>query len=349
MTDLEVRLHDLGSSEPPGWGRFARSHDLPAVWDWSLMAVKAATSAVPALGITVHDDSRLVGVGAARVPSLRVRGRIVQGVLDVDCLVSASTPGLHVVGGPEGYQAALAGLRAAARQRFGPRINAVLLRQVPAALLAPAQRWPSIVREAPPIACFRNEFADFDEYLASLSRVRRKSLRRILRRFDADDDVSCFFTATGAPGPRLDAREACELSNVTVHRHHDRRWLPKRLMNPDLMAATLDHPDVDVITYHWNGRLVAFGSLVGPGRMPMAHSWGALPQEQGGRRDLWFHHKATYVRHVIDAGLTGFVAGAGTPEPKRSLGLRLTPNWSVLQPLGDRAAPRHLDLARVDM
>lgn len=349
MTELDVCVAEVGPTEPPGWGSYVRSRGLPAVWDWSLIRAKVDASAVPAFGITIRDGSTPIGVGAARVPSLRLRGRLVQGVLDVDCLLSASMPGLHVDGGAAGYEAALAGLRSAVRERFGRRINAMLLRQVPSALLAPAQRWSSIVREAPPIARFDNEFVDFDEYLGSLSKSRRKSLRRMMRRFEADDTVSCSFTATSEAVPDLDPRAACELSNAIVHRHHNLRWLPKRLMDPSVMAAILEHPDTDVVAYHEAGRLIAVGCLVGPGRMPLAQAWGALHHEQGGRRDLWFHHEMTYLRHVIDSGLGGFISGAGTFEPKRSLGLRLTPNWSVLQLLSDRSAPRYLDLARVGM
>ncbi len=257
------------------------------------------------------------------------------GVVDVDCLASSALPGI-ALSDPDDLELlaeVVTALRIALRQRFGQRLRGLMFRQIGAEWLPALLRRPAVVRQGGPIAVFHNRFSDFDEYLKSLGRKRRQSIQSITRRLEADPDLRVGSTLWGKEPTPLTADEAAGLLKHVVDRHHQRWWLRKRYLHPDLAQAKLDHPQVDRITYHDHaGRLLAYATIWNHPTMPLLGAWGALQPNEGGRKGLWFHCQAKLAKWCIDRGLAGMIVGQGSPEEKRRLGYDLQPQWTVLLP-----------------
>jgi hypothetical protein len=334
---LSVAWHDPGSADaPPGWAEFVAKHQLWPVWDWPIVHATAASSRVAVLVATVHDGPRLVALATARFPGLRAGRAAVPlaGVVDIDCLASGSTAGIALPGdaGLALRTEVVAGLRDALRGRYGRRVRALMFRQVDADWLPAVLGWPAVVRQGHPIAVFKNRFADFPQYTASLSRSRRWSLRKLVRELDADPDLSVAFTGRGdSPGP-LSVGQVCALQAQVVDRHHQRWFLRKRLMQPRLARAELAHPQLHRLTYHERGRLLAYALVWDHPELPLAGTWGALAPADGGRDGLWFHFNAVLVRWCIETGRAGVTFGQGSAGEKRRLGYDLRRQWAVLVP-----------------
>jgi hypothetical protein len=344
VTELEVGFHRLDADCPPGWDAYRKAAGLTCAWDWSLMGARAADRKTPHLALLVTDGVSPVGIGAARLTGPRVPGGRstrdpLAGVLDVDCLVTSAVPGIQVDGAADGYESALEGLRRATRRRFGHRVPAILLRQVPESLLSTATRFPSAVLEAPPVGRLTLGYESFDAYLRGLSRSRRNEFRQIER----DPNVVVTYTGRGDPRPVLDVKTALVLANEPVHRHHNKWWLPKRLTGPALLTAAANHPEVDVITYERRtGGLLGYGLVLGGGAWPISWIAGTLRPGPDVRGGLWFHRELLYAKHWIETGVAGYVSGAGADSAKVRLGHQMTPTWSVLHPLIGGDSPRFL-------
>ncbi|GII78474.1 hypothetical protein Sru01_34560 [Sphaerisporangium rufum] len=339
--ELTVDWQDARRPRPPdGWAAFAAGRGLPVLWSWELVRL-AATGARPAvLAGTLRDgggDGGTVrGLVTARFPGPRAGGRgtiPLAGVVDVDCVLSASLPGV-VLSDPELYPAAVEAVRRAVLRAHGRRARALMFRQVSAEQLPAVTRWPAVVREGGPIAVFRNTHADFESYLRGLSKSRRWSLRQCLREIDADPDVTVSFRARGDRPHEVGPREFCALVDRTMNKHHRGRLLPRRPARPEVAAAQLDHPETRLAVYRGaGGRLLAVSMLLGAGRLPIYNAWGALGPAEGGRKGLWFHDNMLKVRWCIENGLDGFVSGQGTIPAKRSMGFETHRQWAVLVPL----------------
>lgn len=338
-TGLTVSLYRASQPQPPpGWADFVVAQRLPAMWAWPLVNVVARVHHAAVLAATVADGQRVRGLITARFIGPRGRRGTtpVAGIVDVDCLLSASMPGLIYEEGqdPSAHGEALAALRIALRHRYGRRVAAVMLRQVSAETLPAILRWPAIVREGGPIAVFRNTFTDFDGYLGSLSSSRRKSLRRLVRQLETDPDLTIASTARGeVVTPPLRVSDIQAQHGRTVDRHHRRWWLRKRIVAAEVARAQLDHPGVDWLAYHNRaGTLLGFGTMWNHPELPYAGLGGGLDLAAGGRKDLWFHRNMRYVRWCIESGRSGFVSGQGTIDAKLSLGYELRRQWAVLVP-----------------
>jgi hypothetical protein len=199
-TGLTEALHDARRLNPPaGWEAFVRGQPLPSMWKWPMVGAAAMALGTAVVAATIHDGSNVRAIATARLTGLRSHRTAVPfaGVADVDCLTSASMPGImyDAAGGASLYAEAVLALREALRRAYRHRIRAVMFRQVSAEMLPSVLRWPAIAREGGPIAFFRNTFADFDGYLASLTTSRRWSLRRSVREIEADEDLVISFGA----------------------------------------------------------------------------------------------------------------------------------------------------------
>jgi hypothetical protein len=343
MTDLDAESHALHDAAPPGWAAHRRAARLPCAWDWPLMQARDGDDDIPHLAFTISDAGTLVGLGAARLPGLRVAGGTLAGVLDVDCLVSSALPGIEVGGGQEGYREALIALRRATRRRFGRRVSAVLLRQVPEALLSTATAFPSVVLTAPPIGRHPLDYASFDDYLATLSKSRRKEFRQI----DRDPDLVITSTVRGDPRPNLDLDATLTIAHETVRRHHSSRWLPKRLVGRGVLTAAAHHDEVDIITYERRtGGLLSYGLVLGGGTWPVSLMAGSVRPAPDVRSGVWFPREILGAKHWIEAGVPGYLSGAGSDQAKVGLGHHMAPVWSVLHPLVGGDTPRFSPTAR---
>jgi hypothetical protein len=334
---LTVSWHDpAGAAAPPGWAGFVSGHRLPGTWEWPIVRAAAATSRPVPLAATVHEGPRVCALVTARFPGLRTGRRVpLAGVVDIDCLASSAMPGIALAGDadPALRDEIPLVLRAALRREYGRRVRAVMFRQLDDGWLPAVLRWPAVVREGGPIAVFRNRFADFDGYLASLSSRRRRTLRRTLRDLDGDPSLTVAFTGRGDPPGPVDVPTACHLHNQLVHRHHRRWWLRKRLLAPELARAELDHPRTHRLTYHdRDGGLLGYTLVWDHPELPDVSTGGWLPHHEGGRDGLWFHLNALFVRWCIETGRAGLRFGQGSPAEKRRLGYEMCRQWTVLVP-----------------
>lgn len=330
---LTVDLHDPRVADAPaGWATFVAKEHLLATWSWPL--VHAAADRRTVIAGTVRHGSQIVGLVTGRFNGLRT-GRSttpLAGIVDVDNLGSSALPGITLAAGtdPSALTDAIGALRTALREAHGRRVRGLLLRQLPAEALTAALTRPAVVREGGPIAWLPNRFTSFEDYLRSLDRRRRQHLRRVLSTV-ATSDVRPVSTFGGGPVP-VQPAQLCELTASVVRRHHDKWWLPKRFLSPEMAAAQLASPDVHVYGYRDGDRLIAAGVIFDHPELPLTGSWGAYSVDEGGRRELWYHNNAELTRWCIETGRRGYLSGQGSLVEKRSLGQELIRQWSVLIP-----------------
>src|SRR4051812_43126762 len=93
---LVVRLHDPWADAPEGWAEFSAKERLTMVWSWPLVRAAAVGGRTAIIAGTVRSGSNVVGLVTGRLPGLRIGpSRFpLAGVADIDCLVSASLPGI---------------------------------------------------------------------------------------------------------------------------------------------------------------------------------------------------------------------------------------------------------------
>lgn len=337
---LSVSWHDpTDSTPPPAWAGFVATHQPPGMWDWSIVHAIATSHRLAVLAATIHAGPEIIALVTARFPGLRTgrRAAPLAGVVDIDCLASASLPGIAMArpaaADPQLRAETVTVLREALRREYGARVRALMFRQLDEDWLPAVLRWPAVVREGGPIAVFRNRFADFDGYLATLSKSRRWSLRKVIRELEADPGLAISFTGRGDPPAPLDVPTACALQDQVVDRHHHHWWLRKRRSAPALIRAQLAHPDVHRLTYHdRGGALLAFALTWDHPDLPDSGTWGAPAPTASGRDGLWFHFNALHVRWCIETGRAGIRFGQGSIAEKRRLGYQLRRQWAALVP-----------------
>jgi uncharacterized protein len=320
---------------PADWAGFVTDHALPAVWDWRLVYACALDRPGGVLAATIHDGQTVCGLVTARLRGARVgRGRApLAGVIDVECLVSPSLPGVVLAPGahPTAFGDAVVAFRAQVRRVYGRRVGAMLLRRIPAGHLTAVLREPALTRRADPVAVWHNRFTDFDDYLGSLTKNRRRSLRRTIAQFEANPDLIIAFTGRGDPRGRLDEAAMHELQASVVHRHRRHWYQRKRLTSSAVARAALDTPGVHWLTYHDRaGRLVAYGNVSDHHEWPVLGSWGARSQADGGPKHLWFYDMTSYLRWCIENDRQGLIVGRGSIGDKVSMGCELREQWDVL-------------------
>ena len=342
MTEgLRVELFPAAVAEaPPGWAEFVTAQGLAAMWEWPMVSALARVHRSAVVGGLVLDGSRVFGVMTARFSGARLgRGRTpLLGVFDVDCVLSPSLPGIMLAtqDDPASRVAALTeavrAVRVAARRRYGRRLAGVMLRQVDSELLPALVGRAAIVREGGPIAVFRNRFSDFDDYLASLSYSRRKSLRQMVRKVERNPELCIASTTDGdVVAPRLTAAQVCALHRHTVDKHHTRWWLRKRVIERTVAQSQLDNPRIHWITYHDRaGTLLRYESTWDHPTMPYLGVGGAL--DVADRSFLWFHRNMHLVRWTIETGRSGFFSGQGSISAKATLGYEPVRQFAVLLP-----------------
>ncbi|MCP2169516.1 GNAT family N-acetyltransferase [Goodfellowiella coeruleoviolacea] len=342
--NLTVTVHDPRvDPEPEGWPEFRAAQRLPVPWDYGLMGVESAAARSPNLLAVVRRGARVVTAVAATIarPGL---GR-------------PDAPG--PVGGParwgprwvEVHQPWLSGfpgwacaedlapaarrqaLRAAERAvcRFvGVGCLGVLYRYVPPAdapLLAGAGR---LVRPAAGTAVLDNAFGSVAEWISSLSRGRRHSIRGQIRKIAADPDLVVRFA------PERDDLSGAELAGL-LRRHRAKfgrvRFDWRSPVCPDYLHALVRRPDVVTGTYHDRaGRLLAFTVILDHPETPLHQHWAALAPHEGGRQHLYFDAFARVVGHMVEHGRRSVSSGRGLGEVKASLGFTLRPLCVVAAP-----------------
>jgi hypothetical protein len=310
--------------------------------DWSIVHLVARERGGGVITGIFRDGATVVGLATARLHGLG-RRRALLGIADVECVGAGALPGFVLADGlpgtlhPDGQPspallaAALRAFEFALRREFGHRVPAVAYRQVYARELPVMLGGATVVREGMPVTVLRNRFDSYDGYLRSLRTSRRTDQRRLVRRIDADPEVTVHF---GTPGDvALDVATFQRLSYEAAHRNHTHRWPALRTWSPELFAALIALPDTNVFTYtDPAGRLIAASATFDHRVAPLAGPWGALPLAER-RSGLWFDHMARLIRWAVDGGRPLLLSGKGIAHAKQALGFAVEQQWTVLRRL----------------
>ena len=344
--DLTLDWCDPASTEAPeGWAQCVREARLHQLWDWRVVHTVTRERGGGVVAGMLRDDRRVVGLVTARLHTLR-RGYPLGGAVDVEHLANGALPGIGLQGplpgtldpdgppDPDLLPAAVRAVEAALRARFGRRLQAVAFRQIYAGELPAVQRGMTLVREGKSVGVLVNRFADYEDYLRSLSRSRRQDQRRLVRVIDADPELDVAFGPRAQSG--IDLEEFWRLTAEVSRRNHLERWPPRRIWSPTLLDTLTSLPDVQILSYTTpgpGGRLVAATALFDHPTAPALGPWGAPPLGDGRRSGLWFDHFARQLRWMIDGGRRVVLGGKGAQEAKEALGFTFHPQWTVLRRL----------------
>jgi hypothetical protein len=216
------------------------------------------------------------------------------------------------------------------RRMLGVRCRGVLWRQLSATDVDALPGRVRLVRPTEHVAMIPTaRLSTREEWLAGLSRNRRKNLRKVFRAVESDPDLE----VTVGPGLHADPVAVAE-----VLRHNENKYSHRFCPLPQAtgyLAALLDRPDVLALRYtdRTSGAPLAVVTLLDHPSWPLARHWSALPVERGGRPGLYFHYYGAAVGWAMAAGRSGVVVGKGKPELKRSMGARLVDQYAAAVPV----------------
>ncbi|HEY3326583.1 MAG TPA: GNAT family N-acetyltransferase [Novimethylophilus sp.] len=177
-----------------------------------------------------------------------------------------------------------------------------------------------ILVEGQSLAYVPLDFADTEEFLARMSKARRKDLKRKLKS-RAELEVAAIPTG-----------DACFFDEATL-RHYYALYLEVfaqseihfDLLTPEFFRAVLQDAALNgvVFAYHAEGELIGYNlCFVHNGMLLDKYVGFRYPQAR--RHNLymvsWFHN----LQYALEHGLTHYVAGWTDPEVKRQLGASFT-------------------------
>ncbi|QCW50481.1 GNAT family N-acetyltransferase [Nocardioides dongxiaopingii] len=229
-----------------------------------------------------------------------------------------------------GHRGALPLLVGALRRRLGPRMPALLWRQVGDDDVASGLPGRRLVQQTTlPLGVVDLDRADAEAWLQSLGRSRRQDLRRLRRRLaeDVDLDVTQGPLAEVAKG-----EEVAPLLDANFSKHNPRRH---PLMNRPAPAAWLDvamaDHDLQAVAYRDRGVLSAVGLMSTHRGVSRWLSWGADYEGAADRRGLYYDCTRRIVELSYAAASTTLVLGKGKGELKSSFGARLEGQRAVVR------------------
>ncbi|HEY9389214.1 MAG TPA: hypothetical protein VIR27_05505 [Mycobacteriales bacterium] len=334
MTNIRM-LDPRTDPEPAYWADLRGRAGLPACWDYGLLTIAAWCSRFPLLLAVAGPDECPVGVFCASwvgVPGrwrsyVSATGRPRAGLVHVRVPGSMSTPGwwVHPQLSTEDRRDVVRDYLRAMRRELGPGCLGVLWRQVGESDLSVLPGRPRLVRETLPVALLPARWKDVDEWLDSLNRERRKSMRRRGRQFDADPDLRMSI----APATRLDTAQVVALQRLHERKYEHPLW--GRMPVPgSYLDALCRREDVLTLAYHDGaGRLLSFNVVMDDPTWPIAGYYAALPANTGGRGHLYFDQYRHLVSWAIGAGKEGVFWGKGNHELKREFGATLVRQFVV--------------------
>lgn len=326
---VSVAVHDpRHDPEPEGWAEFREHAELHAPWDYRLLGVESRHADNP----TALAVARVEGRIAAAMTATVVRGPARATLVEVHNPWVSGFPGWAFADAFD-RRGRVRLLRRMERHlcRFaGLSCVGLLYRYVPAEELSLVSGFGRVVREAMGTSVLDNRFSTVDEWIASLSRSRRHSIRGQMRKVERDPDVVVRFA------PARDDLDGAELADL-VNRHRARLGRPKFDSRSPLAAEYLHElvrrDDVLTLSYHDRaGRLLAFADLLDHPETPLYQHWAALDLTEGGKQHLYFDSYARFMGHVVAQGRKAFSAGRGRLELKETLGLTTRPLWVAAVP-----------------
>ncbi|MFG3441319.1 GNAT family N-acetyltransferase [Nonomuraea sp. NPDC047897] len=335
---MQLELLDpCRDAQPPGWEAFRQAEGLSAIWAYDVIAASSRGSWARPLLAVFRDGPRLAGVVGAVYVGLRTpnSGRVPRPrreplLLDVRLPGHSNGPTWHFAGDvpPERRRALLREFERAARRHLGWGLAGVLYRMVTEPELPQVARRGCVVRDSPGSMYLPVRWDSVEGWITSLSKNRRKSLRRQIRQIA---EIPGLVVRDGTARGDLDAVELAELNR----RHTDRlasRLDPRAPLPAAYFHELLRRDDVRLISYHEGERLLAFSVVYEHPDTPVSGPWAALRPEEGGRQDLYFDVYPRIVRWAVEKGAERVLFGRGRVDIKRSLGMAHVPLRFVVVP-----------------
>lgn len=306
--------------EPPDWADFVAAQQLYPPWAYDLLALEATGARNPLLLTLVRRDGVLVAAVVALVARRGPRW------VEVFPQWLSGEPGFVFA----------AGLDLVARKEVLRAAERALCRHVGWTCLGLVY-WHLSPADVPLVAGFGrhvrpgvgtlvldNTFTSTADWLASLSRNRRASLRKLHRKLAADPTL---VIATGTGRSDVDGVDLAAMLRAHRAKFGPPHWTDAR--NPvtaEYLAALVARPDVRTMTYHdADGRLLAFSnSFEHPAHLFSQH-FATVPVERGGRGDLYFDLYFRLVALMIERGAKSLAVGRGMAETKTRLGFEVRP------------------------
>lgn len=340
MTPAVEVLDPRVDPEPRYWADLRRRAGLRADWAWEVLAVQAWCARTPQFVTVLHGEGTPCGVvSSAWVGSRTRRHRFVSserggswGGLDVRAPGTSSLPGWWFADAADGgCRELLTEYVPAMRRTLGRGLRGLLLRQVPESGLSTVDGRFRLVRETESVAVLRTDiFGDRQDWMATLARKRRQNLRKIFGTVEEDETLD----VRVMPGTAVDPAEVAELIRHNEIKHRDVPIVPLPQF-VGYLERLLRQPDVSVLRYvdRGSGRLLAIATIMDDPEWPVMRTWSALPVEEGGRPNLYFHFYGESVRWSIETGKRGVILGKKMSETKRTLGAELVPQYAAAVPL----------------
>lgn len=320
MTTVDV-LDPATDPEPADWADFVAAQQLYAPWDYGLMAIESRGGPNPVLLAVVRRDGVLVAAVAALVAR---RGRGPRWVEVSHQWLSGET-GFVFAGGLnllERKEILRAAERALCRHVGWTCLGLVYWHLTPSdvPLVAGLGRH---VRPSAGTAVLDNTFTSTQDWLGSLSRNRRASLRKLHRQLAADPTLVIRFDTnrSDVDGAELARLLRAHRDKFTHYRHDSRNPV-----TAEYLSALVARPDVRTMTYHdADGRLLAFSNLLDHPAHLFSQHFAAVPAEQGGRGHLYFDLYFRLVSQMVERGGKTLSVGRGMAEVKTRLGFEIRP------------------------
>jgi predicted N-acyltransferase len=314
-------LDPATDSEPPDWADFVAAQQLYAPWDYGLLVIEATAGRHPVLLAVVRRDGVLV---AAVVALVARRGRSPRWV-EVCHQWLSGEPGFVFAAGldpPARKDILRAAERALCRHVGWTCLGLVYWHLSPSEvpLIAGFGRH---VRPAAGTAVLDNTFTSTEDWLASLSRNRRASLRKLHRQLAADPSLEIRFDASRSD---VDGAELARLLRAHRDKYPRFRHDSRNPVSAEYLTALLARPDVRTMTYRdADGRLLAFSNLLDHPAHLFSQHFAAVPAEQGGRGHLYFDLYHRLVELMVERGAKTMSVGRGMAEVKTRLGFEIRP------------------------
>lgn len=313
----------------PGWSDFLAREQLCALWDYDLLQSLALSPDpfCPTFTAAVRHHDEIVGVFVGSFRGLRptvAPGRIGPLVADMRMPGQAHEASWHLRSDldPARQQSVIAEFERGLLAALGrSRLAGIAYRNVCARTAPALQRVGAIRREANGPGTVLPLPDTYQEYLAGLSKKRRKSLRRGAAAIEERTRVEFSTKRTD-----LDPVEVAELYRGMSDRYPPMRLDPRPQLPAEYFRRLLDREDVCTISYHADGRLMAVGTLMRHPVTPWGAYWAMVHPSEGGVPHLYFDHYARYVRYAIEEeGASGLSSGRGLVAEKQSVGYQVIP------------------------
>lgn len=341
MNALAIDVHDpRADPEPVGWAAFRRSQNAYANWEYGLLGLEGRWSGNPNILVTAREGGRLVAAFTALLCRYRARrpmparglSTVVPRWWEVHHRWLSGAPGWMFAEDldHDARRDVVRAFERAVRRYAGPGCLGVVYRCVRPHELDLVTGRGRLVRDVMGYAELPGAFGSAAEWVSSLPRSRRHSVRGQIRKVAADPDLDVAFAPARTD---LDGAELAALLNA--HRESFGRipFDARGPHHPGYLDALVRHPDVHTLTYRTRaGRLVGLATLVDHPVCPTYQHWATVRPEDGGKQHLYFASYARLVDHMADRGAKSLNAGRGMLDLKARLGFTPRPLHGVVVP-----------------